>query len=512
MTKSLLLLGTMGYESVSTIVVLAILVIVMVGWLPGKTVDSMSRVIERRQDRFSSSLHLVDENSGMRFSDGRTHMVKGAVMQPQQSRGSEASREHIAQVRKLRREAIRRRRILVIALVALVFAVFGLSFVWHYDPLFALIPLLLVALVLGLGVRASRQAREWEQRVAARRTGSARRRSVPEVGTSTASSERKGLNAEQSAHAEPDERNHSDVPTDVMEQREIRRALRRAQEEGRAARLQHQAHASSSSAGAKAKAAASQVASGEVGSAEAKAEGTVPAVAQPSAAESSAAQAAAGTQEPVESKVDSKKDAGVAAEAVLGQPEIGHAHDAVDATSELERIHAAPALDVFDMATQQDLISFSLGAPRNIEQEAPSAPESLEIKSMRQVAKAVPQHSAQNEDAAARHDGAAASDAAPANDAAPTNDSVPTGDSTSAGVAVSQHAAAAPADDAGQAPAAQKEPAQDSSQTALQTTDRPVNDARAFHRAEVEADIEVPDATSDSLGSDIEAVLARRVS
>ena len=38
----------------------------------------------------------------------------------------------------------------------------------------------------------------------------------------------------------------------------------------------------------------------------------------------------------------------------------------------------------------QDLISFSLGSPRNGNDIAPAAPESMEIKSTRQVAKAVP--------------------------------------------------------------------------------------------------------------------------
>ena len=49
----------MGYESLSTVVVLAIVIILMAFWLPKRTVKGMKRVIEHREDRFSPSLHLV---------------------------------------------------------------------------------------------------------------------------------------------------------------------------------------------------------------------------------------------------------------------------------------------------------------------------------------------------------------------------------------------------------------------------------------------------------------------
>lgn len=72
----------MGYESLSTVVVLAIVIILMVFWLPKRTVKGMKRVIEHREDRFSPSLHLVDADSGTRFSDEtRPQRRKGAIMQ-----------------------------------------------------------------------------------------------------------------------------------------------------------------------------------------------------------------------------------------------------------------------------------------------------------------------------------------------------------------------------------------------------------------------------------------------
>ena len=71
----------MGYESLSTVVVLAIVIILMVFWLPKRTVKGMKRVIEHREDRFSPSLHLVDADSGTRFSDETAAKAKGAIMQ-----------------------------------------------------------------------------------------------------------------------------------------------------------------------------------------------------------------------------------------------------------------------------------------------------------------------------------------------------------------------------------------------------------------------------------------------
>ncbi|MCI1210270.1 hypothetical protein [Bifidobacterium tibiigranuli] len=488
----------MGYESLSTVIVLAILVIVMVGWLPGKTVDSMKRVVERRQDRFSSSLHLVDENSGMRFSDGRTYEVKEAVMQPQQSRGAQAYREHVAQVRKLRREAIRRRRILVLTLAVLTLAVFGMSFVWHFNPLFALIPLLLLAMTLALGVRAARQAQEWERHVAAHRAGVSRHKAGAALETHADSSdERRNIDTGRAPQAERDDaqgnaenaqnaQNRDDAPTDIMEQREIRRALRRAQEEGKAARLQHQSHAASSADAAVGESArkvadkmADKAAEATVPSVEAKA--NADASAKNESRESAQSTGVADAADVAARKTAAKQSS---AQKTSAQSDTGHMADASDATSELERVHAAAALDAFDMATQQDLISFSLGAPRNVEESAQEPPESLEIKSMRQVAKAVPQDV---------HD----ADAASAVATAPSDDAVPDND-------------AAPAIDDADQPASEQ-PA-DTTKAVSQATKRPVNDAQAFHRAEVEADVEVPDATSDSLGSGIEAVLARRAS
>ena len=69
--------------------------------------------------------------------------------------------------------------------------------------------------------------------------------------------------------------------------------------------------------------------------------------------------------------------------------------------------------------------------------------------------------------------------------------------------------------DAESAPAASDaaEPAEESGQTdakAAQPNRAAVNDSVAFHETEASATVEAPDETSDSLGSSLEMILARR--
>lgn len=130
-------------------------------------------------------------------------------------------------------------------------------------------------------------------------------------------------------------------------------------------------------------------------------------------------------------------------------------------TTELDRVHPAAALDAFEVAASQDLISFSLGEPRNgVDRHAP-APESLEIKSTKQVAKAVP-------------------------------------------ALVAEQPTIVDGGDAGQSDA--------DATVAAVMDDASVNDTDAFHQTEVRSSVDAPDASSDSLGTGLEAILraARR--
>ena len=140
-----------------------------------------------------------------------------------------------------------------------------------------------------------------------------------------------------------------------------------------------------------------------------------------------------------------------------------------DERDEIAKAEGADAYDTDSSAVagaSQDLISFSLGAPRNGNDIAPAAPESMEIKSTRQVAKAVP----------------------PAESAVSGN--------VEPLIVPSDAMSSMDADEA----AARVE-----SGVHLQDVD-----AVGFHDSEVSADVEAPSVTSDSLGVGLASIMARR--
>lgn len=394
------ILDDMGYESLSTVVVLVIVIIAIAVWLPARTANGMKRAAEHRQDRYSPSLRIVEAEDGRRFGDIEPYQAKGAAM-PASTQSARLTTEHIAHIRELRRESIRRRQILVASLLAVAIVVFALAFIVHYSPLFALIPLALTAAVLAMGANAARQARQWERRVSRYEQ---KKTSATPTRQGQIDSPAKNHAAESAAPAVQTSR-ADDAATEVMEQRQIRRVLHDAEVEQ-----------------AKAKA---------LREAQAKADREA---AAPQAADHSEAEAPSLT-------VRDERDA----------------HDSVadDATSELASVQPARALDVFDMATSQDLISFSLGA----DHAEDNAPESLEIKSTRQVSKATP---AEPEMVNKLIDEAKA---------------VKASDDASAAKAQADHSAAQP---------------------------------ESFHEHEERTEVQAPVATSESLSVGLDSILARR--
>lgn len=182
----------MGYESVSALTVLIIIVALMFGWLPKRTENSMKSMLEHSEDRYSPSLHIVDYSSDSLFHACSGTMAKGVGMQPSKMQANtkpnngKSSRnsvnankhkcakqfngvftpEHVARIRALRRAAIRRRRALVLSLAILTLVVFVAGLSGLYSAWFAIIPLAAVCTVLYFGSMAAKQARKWEAKVA----------------------------------------------------------------------------------------------------------------------------------------------------------------------------------------------------------------------------------------------------------------------------------------------------------------------------------------------------------
>ena len=474
----------MDYEGVSAIVVLAVLILFIAGWLPTRTADSMKRVIRRRQDKYSPSLHLIDEHSGTRFSDGHSPVTKGAVMRPAQAKGARVSHEHIAEVRRLRRASIRRRRIIACVLLLACVVVGVLSYLLHFSPLYVLIPAGFLVLTIALGARASRHARAWETKVSKllaqerrerTRSGKPRTAAAEHVAAAKAvdgvsGSASEGIEAaEHSAPAPADqalvdqtpEAQADAVETSLMEQQEIHRAVEQGMAERDRRLARRTSHRSvDAETGPETGSHDRKDAAGQGGQQHADA-GAVRDIRDARGANGrddadAAAQAATddtnarNTQSAAPAEPATAEHGESAGPAEPGaRNEQAEKSEPADQTLELSQVSPASSLDVFDMAAgrHQDLISFSWGAPRNIEEHAEQdAPESLEIKSTRQVAKAVP---------------------------------------------VKEHAHERTQDKHG---------------------DTPVNNAETFHHAESNAHVDVPEETTDSLGHDLRAVLQRRSS
>lgn len=473
----------MGYESLSTVVVLVIVAIIIVVWLPVRTANGMKRVDEHRQDRYSPSLHIVDAENGRRFGDIKPHKAKGAAM-PASTPSARLTPEHIAHVRELRRAAIRRRQILAVCLLAITVLVFAVSFPLHFSPLLALIPFVLLLLLLVLGANASRQARQWERKVVRyERTHSGTGWSKK---PSAESKDSKRVNkAEPVAAVTAPAEQIEDAVTEVMEQRQIRCALRDAEIEQAKAKALRQSAAAYQAAGEHAK----QPDKSDTAQSAADTPAAEPsAMVDESADRKSAAETSESSAAPDASARTDKSTKSVAPRvepSLTVRDERDERDDAAaDATSELASVRPARALDVFDMATSQDLISFTLGGEHN----ADNAPESLEIKSTRQVSKAEPVEPAVAEKLIDEARAVKAADDAEAADA---------GKAVGAGNAVD--AESEQRDDA-------------DTNVATDAGDEAANAAQraAFHESEERADVEAPAATTDSLGAGLDSILARR--
>lgn len=476
----------MGYESLSTVVVLVIVAIIIVVWLPVRTANGMKRVDEHRQDRYSPSLHIVDAENGRRFGDIKPYKAKGAAM-PASTPSARLTPEHIAHVRELRRAAIRRRQILAVCLLAITVLVFAVSFPLHFSPLLALIPFVLLLLLLVLGANASRQARQWERKVVRyERTHSGTGWSKK---PSAESKDSKRVNkAEPVATVTAPAEQIEDAVTEVMEQRQIRCALRDAEIEQAKAKALRQSAAAYQAAGEHAKQPdKSDTAQSAADKPAAEPSAMVDESAdRKSAAETSESSAAPDASARTDKSTKSDKSVAPRVEPSLTVRDERDERDdaAADATSELASVRPARALDVFDMATSQDLISFTLGGEHN----ADNAPESLEIKSTRQVSKAEPVEPAVAEKLIDEARAVKAADDAKAADA---------GKAVGAGNAVDTESEQR--DDA-------------DTNVATDAGDEAANAAQraAFHESEERADVEAPAATTDSLGAGLDSILARR--
>ena len=441
----------MGYESVSTLLVVIVIVALLFGWLPKLTVKSMKNMLEHRGDRYSSSLHLVDEWSNSHICDDAGTFVEGARMQPTEQK-TVMTTEHIRRVRALRKAAVRRRRILVLSLLAIALIVLVVGFSGLYSPAFALIPFALLAFVIFCGINASKSAREWEARVKrasiAASINASRNltrnsafdssevnsdnslKSSYQSSSQSNSIDKSSLNPEEKANEanEIASAEGDSVATSVMEKREIRLALRRSMQDQQRAFERRSKNDDNSLKYSSFESENLGVKPSYAGSSVKPAVDSSKLVSNPNNVVAEDAVEGMSESTVYESKT-------VESSSKSNSENSDSSHDSsrnslhLDSTNEINTVRASRGLDVFDLATaslsvdssdsslkSHDLISFSLGSNNSQDSKSESkvdselvsesesdaksssvpesdssyAPESLEIKSTKQVTKAVP--------------------------------------------------------------------------------------------------------------------------
>lgn len=521
----------------SSIVVLVILAILILGWLPRCTADSMNRVVEHREDKYSPSLHLVDERSGTRFCDTRQPLSEGVLMHSVQANAIEGSsaapiadstkaakeRAKVARVRQLRREAARRRAIIAATLLVITLVVLGISFPLNFSPLFALIPAVLLAVVVAFGVRTANHARAWERNLKAKREAEARTRAQARRSArqdSPQSVKQSDVTDQDTAKAPVSE---DEQPTGMMAEQEIQQALRETKAEKERAEKRRAKHQSAQGRkGAEEKIAAQ--ASVDVDSSSEKAEGASTARARADAQKADKASSSAKQRQRRPEDKDAEKSVKRTAQVSSKHTDAHRTDDAVskaqkaqqaqaneptDATHELEQVHPAPALDVVDLASNQDLISFSLGAPRNGVEVKSEEPKSLEIKSTRQVAEAKATTKSDAESTSAHSDSTSSvaekteSDSKKVEAKTAKSSSSSRSHRTDAADSSLNKKSVKKSRRRAKAAAKKSSPVNDKSRAYA-------SDPEKFHASELSADAEAPAVSSDSLGTGLEKILERR--
>ncbi|MFT8442477.1 hypothetical protein [Bifidobacterium aquikefiri] len=471
----------------------------------------MRRASEHREDRYSSSLHVVTQEDATRVGDTKSHVagmqrVKGSFMDSEQTQRIAAHKqEHIERIRQMRRAAIRRRQFIVAALAIVTVVLIVLGATTTISMLYALIPAILLLGVLMLGARAAKSARAWERRIARGSKGAANRvatikaadaRSQADTPEHRQALQPAGEKPEKTAVQPSNRRLYRDghtpsfhqrmqtspaTATDVLNKAEIQRILQLAKQE------QQRSEKSSSAS-------------------------------RSVSVESSASARSQTSAHTTVSKPDSHNVAGAS------EPQ----RQAAARKASLPNVDM-PKLeqDSQQKAASQDLISFSLGSARDAHDLQSSGPESREIKSSKQVSIASPtpkrsgqltdksqgeQHTASKSTLTSPRVGAAQGPAASTVAEQPVKSVRKESDSSQSRQAADETREISVAGVVGKA---ELESALADSPTAAADAESELDrhsdgDSEQFHANELHAEVDPPTQSSESLSIGLETILSRR--
>ena len=158
------MMPSVGYGPISAVCIVVLCALLVCGIVPLWIKSSM--VKKHRVRRDDASVHMVKIEAAP-----MARGTKGADMSQKSDAEPVArlTRAQIEHVRALRKESIRRRRVLVLSLLVIAAIVAVLGVICGFSVYYCLIPVALDIVVLAFGIRTAKSARRWEKIVATSR-------------------------------------------------------------------------------------------------------------------------------------------------------------------------------------------------------------------------------------------------------------------------------------------------------------------------------------------------------
>ncbi len=152
----------MDIQSLSGIVLIVLALVIIGGIIPTKTMKSLNNATRHSEDKYSSSLHVIDEAEDSSYAD-HTDTGNSSHESLETAHNRRFDARTVRFMRGRRRAGIRRRRFLVLSLILATGIVAACAYGFAFSFWFVAIPSGLLALVLGAGIAQNKRTRAWEK-------------------------------------------------------------------------------------------------------------------------------------------------------------------------------------------------------------------------------------------------------------------------------------------------------------------------------------------------------------
>ena len=163
MTPMSFIVEVMVTQSLSGIVLIVLALLVLIGIVPLSTMRSQRNASRHFEDKYSSSLHVIDDDAAAVRDELRVLQKERFDAAKQEANALRFTAHRVNRMRALRRSGIRHRRILTMVLLVATIAVPVCAYLWNFSYWWSAFPAALLLTVLGFGITQARRARLWEE-------------------------------------------------------------------------------------------------------------------------------------------------------------------------------------------------------------------------------------------------------------------------------------------------------------------------------------------------------------